>query len=131
MHLWEGTQTTLEDQGTTCEKIKRATKPGEAVSIDQLVSTTAGLVPQAKGVLTTRRYTGATIFVDHASDLTYVHLMETLSGDETLKAKQAFEHMLPSRESRSVITTVTMGNLLKRSLWMHVNLPTKASPFVQ
>jgi len=67
-------------------KIKRATKPGETVSIDQLVSTTAGLVPQAKDLLTTRRYTGATIFVDHASELTYVHLMETLSGNETLKA---------------------------------------------
>jgi hypothetical protein len=33
----------------------------------------------------------ATIFVDHASDLSYVHLMEDLTVSSTLQAKHAFE----------------------------------------
>ena len=38
-----------------------------------------------------KRYVGATVFADHFSGLTYVHLMSSLSGDETVEAKQAFE----------------------------------------
>ena len=77
--------------GAKQTNIKRATAPGQVVSVDQLQSPTPGLIPQAKGTLTTRRYTGATVFADHYSDLTYVHLHESLSTNETIKAKLAFE----------------------------------------
>ena len=43
------------------------------------------------GKLTRRRYTGATIFVDHFSKLKFVHLMESLTSEETIRAKEAFE----------------------------------------
>jgi hypothetical protein len=44
-----------------------ATKPGETVSVNQMVSTKAGFFAQLKGVLTKKRYKCATIFVDHFS----------------------------------------------------------------
>ena len=43
---------------------KKATKPGEVVSADQLVSPTLGLIAQMAGFLTKKRYKYATVFVD-------------------------------------------------------------------
>jgi hypothetical protein len=50
-----------------------------------------GFFAQLKGRLTTKRYCAASIFVDHFSCLRYVHLMQDLLSDETIKAKDAFE----------------------------------------
>jgi hypothetical protein len=72
--------------------IKPASKPGGCVSVDQMVSTTPGFIAQLKTpVLTRRRYSVATIFVDHYSSLGYVHLQDTQSSQDTLSAKKAFE----------------------------------------
>eukprot|EP00956_Cyclotella_meneghiniana_P034451 scaffold105063_cov38-Cyclotella_meneghiniana.AAC.1 len=65
--------------------------PGECVSVDQLQSTQPGFFAQLKGKLTTRRYNSATVFVDHYSRLRYIHLMTSMSSDQTIEAKQAFE----------------------------------------
>ena len=73
--------------------IKRANCPGAVVSIDQLVSPTPGFVPTHRGRPTTMRYLGATVFCDHFSDLTYVHLMTKLDAESTVKAKEAFERV--------------------------------------
>jgi hypothetical protein len=43
---------------------RTATKPGDMVSVDQLISKTPGLVAQSTGTLTKHRHTVATIFVD-------------------------------------------------------------------
>ena len=80
---WKG----KEDQ---CH-IFTATKPGECVSIDQMISTQVGFIAQLKGKLTRDRYKAATIFVDHFSRLRFVHLMRDLSSEETINAKLAFE----------------------------------------
>eukprot|EP00957_Ditylum_brightwellii_P013556 1022358-Ditylum_brightwellii.AAC.1 len=48
-------------------------------------------VAQLKGRLTIKRYTSATMSVDHYSRLTYVHLQHDLSSKHTLDAKRAFE----------------------------------------
>jgi hypothetical protein len=61
------------------------------VSVDQLESPTPGLIAQLKGTPTTQKYNAATIFVDHHSRLSYVHLQRSLSFDDTVKAKRAFE----------------------------------------
>ena len=74
-------------------KIKPSTVPGAMVSIDQLESPVLGFVPIAKGQPTTRKYCGASVFVDHASDFTYVHMHHHLTTDETIDAKHAFEHL--------------------------------------
>lgn len=66
-------------------------QPGECVSIDQLESTTPGLVAQIKGIPTIQRYKAATIFVDHATRYTYVHPQTSTNAEETVQAKLAFE----------------------------------------
>ena len=73
------------------KKIRQATYAGEVVSIDQLQSPTPGFVPIHRGKPTNQRYIGATVFVDHFSDLTYVHLMTELTAQSTVEAKLAFE----------------------------------------
>jgi hypothetical protein len=70
---------------------KVLTRPGQCVSIDQLESTTPGLIAQLKGTPTTKRYKAATVFVDHYSRLSYVHLQKTTNADETIDAKESFE----------------------------------------
>ena len=70
---------------------KQVSAPGECVSIDQLEATTPGLIGQIKGWLINKRYAAATIFVDHASSLSYVYIHQSLTSEETVKAKQAFE----------------------------------------
>jgi len=72
-------------------RIFPATKPGEVVSVDQMQSTAVGFIAQLKGRLTTKRYTCATVFVDHYSRYRFVHLQQTLSSADTLAAKKAFE----------------------------------------
>jgi hypothetical protein len=72
-------------------KIRVATSPGDCISVDQLESPTPGFIAQLKGRLTKKRYGAATIFVDHASCLSYVHFQQRISSDETVEAKRAFE----------------------------------------
>jgi Reverse transcriptase (RNA-dependent DNA polymerase) len=71
--------------------IAKCEKPGQCVSVDQLESSVGGLVGQLKGGLTKRRYKVATIFVDHFSDLSFVHLQTSTNAIETLQAKKEFE----------------------------------------
>ena len=75
----------------TGKHVFKVTKPGQVVSIDQMVSTQQGFVVQLKGKLTNQHYKAATIFVDHFSGLRYIHMMTNLSSNEALKAKLAFE----------------------------------------
>jgi hypothetical protein len=72
-------------------EIKRATHPGECVSVDQVESRAVGFVAQLKGRLTLGRYKVATIFVDNYSQLGYAHLQKDYTSLETLKAKHAWE----------------------------------------
>lgn len=72
--------------------IKPPTRPGEIVSVDQMVSPVPGLIAQIDGFLTKERYKYATVFVDQATRLGFVYLQKTATAEETIKAKQAFEH---------------------------------------
>ena len=74
-------------------KIKPTTIPGAVVSVDQLESPVPGFVPIARGQPTTSHYHGASVFADHASGFTYVHLHQALTMQETLDAKHAFERV--------------------------------------
>lgn len=67
-----------------------AIAPGQVVSVDQLVSPTRGIVPCHRGIPATKRYKGATVFVDHYSNFTYIHLMTEMDGAETVRAKESF-----------------------------------------
>ncbi len=70
--------------------------PGKQASMDQLISDQPGLIPQMSGSLTNLRIMGATMFVDHLSDHTYIYLMQDLTMAETLMAKHAYEKFLAS-----------------------------------
>jgi len=77
-------------------QIEATTRPGQVVSVDQLVSPTPGLIAQMTGFLTTKRYKYATIYVDQYSRLGYVYLQKTASAEETLEGKIAFERYAAS-----------------------------------
>ena len=66
------------------------TKPGDCVSVDQLESSTPGLIGQLRGIPTIKRYEVATVFIDHYSGLSYVHLQKSTTAIETVEAKDAF-----------------------------------------
>ena len=73
------------------------TGPGSCVSVNQLESRTLGLIGHMKGTPTIQRYTCATIYVDHFSRLSYVHLQKALTSDETVQGKIAFEKFCETR----------------------------------
>jgi hypothetical protein len=89
---WRGKSIKNQDRRT----LRIATAPGQVISVDQLVSPTAGFVPTHRGRPSLMRYIGATVFVDHFSDFTYVHLMTEMDAAATVAAKQAFERLLRS-----------------------------------
>ena len=70
---------------------KLCTFPGQSILVDQLESPTPGLIAQMKGTPTTRRYKAVTVSIDHYSRLSFFHLQSTLSSEDTLQAKKAFE----------------------------------------
>ena len=72
-------------------KLRQVNVPGKCVSVDQLESRNSGYIGVMRRFMTKQRYTCATIFVDHYSDLTFTYLQKTLSVADTLKAKKAFE----------------------------------------
>ena len=82
---------TKPKKGQDRAQLRVATEPGQCISIDQLESRTPGLIAQVKGWLTKKRYTAATVFVDHFSSLSYVYLQTSTNAEETVAAKQSFE----------------------------------------
>ena len=65
--------------------------PGDCISVDMIHSPFGGLIPQSRGQPRIERYHYACIFVDHATQLTYVTLQLTQSAEETVESKHAFE----------------------------------------
>jgi transposase InsO family protein len=88
---WRG-----EGKGHIQSHIKRASNPGDIVSVDQLESSIPGFIGQMTGKLTNQRIVASTIYVDHASDLSYVYHQTSMTSEETLKSKLAFEKFATS-----------------------------------
>jgi hypothetical protein len=78
-------------KGEAQSHLKQTKVPGECVSIDQMESSTPGLIAQMKGIPTLLRYKYLTVIVDHYSRFTYIHLHTAITSEETVKAKHAFE----------------------------------------
>ena len=74
-------------QGSTRE----ASAPGKCILVDHMESSIPVFIAQLKGKPTKQSYRAATIFLDHYSELTYVHLQIVLSSEETVEAKRTFE----------------------------------------
>jgi hypothetical protein len=82
---------------TNIDKARKLKRHGECVSVDQLVSPTPGLITQMSGFLTMKRYKYATVYVDQASQLSFVWLQKTAIAEETLEGKTAFEQYVKDR----------------------------------
>ena len=78
-------------------EFERAQDPGDVISVDQMISRTPGIITQMAGFLTKDRYTCATVFVYHNSNLSYVHFQKSTSANYTLEAKEAFEQFSGQR----------------------------------
>jgi transposase InsO family protein len=70
--------------------------PGDMVSVDQLESSTPGFMAQITRALTNKRIVGTSVYVDHASDLSYVYHHTAMTSEETVKGKEAFEQFSKS-----------------------------------
>ena len=68
--------------------------PGYCVSTVQILSTQPGLFLQMSGYLTSDRIWGISLFVDHATDYTYGHLIRIIDLDENLGANKYFEKLV-------------------------------------
>ncbi|CAB9521468.1 Retrotransposon protein [Seminavis robusta] len=69
---------------------------GAIVGVDQMISSSPGLIGQMRGILTRKRYSVSTVFVDHYSGFTYVHFQVSTSAEQTIMAKRAFERYAKS-----------------------------------
>ena len=102
-------------------KLKQANKPGEYVSNDQLKSHTPGFLGVLRGFLTKKRYTCATIFVDHSSRSTYYYHQCSTNAEEILKAKRAFEAYCRSLGVRILHYHANNGRLCDKGLMADIH----------
>ena len=58
--------------------------------MDVLDSSVPGIVGQIRGNLTKKRYTGAAVFVDVFSSLSYTHLLIGKTAEDFIAARKAF-----------------------------------------
>ncbi len=89
-----GTMTKLPWQGKETKanhKVFVATKPGDCISVDQMMSMEVGFHAQLKGKLTNKCYKYTTVFVNHFSRLQFVHLQLDNKAGKTLAAKLPFK----------------------------------------
>ena len=63
---------------------------------------TPGIIPTHKGNPTVTKYVGATMFVDHSFDFTYVHLMSKLNAEAKVEANLEFERICYSYGVKSL-----------------------------
>ena len=66
-------------------------EPGSGTSCDHIVSHQPGLIPQLTGKPTHERFWGSVLYVDHATDYIFNHLIRGTSSQETFESKMAYE----------------------------------------
>ena len=71
--------------------IRKASAPGELISVDQMEYSTPVFISQLRGNPTKQRYCETTIFLYHYGDLTYVHLQKGFSSHKIVQEKEDFE----------------------------------------
>ena len=67
------------------KQLTTTAEPGQVVNVDQLINPTPGFIPTHRGIPRTQRYIGATVFVDHLSNFTYIQSMEKLDEESTVQ----------------------------------------------
>lgn len=69
----------------------KTNNPGDFLSVDQIERKFPGYQGNMKGKHTRRRIRVSKVYVDHLSDITYLHLQHTTNSQETLESKQELE----------------------------------------
>ena len=64
---------------------------GDCIIVNVLVSSTTGLILHMSEFIMRPCYQYACVFVDHNYDFTYVHLLESQTGDKEVEPKEALE----------------------------------------
>ena len=80
----------------TPHKPWQVTNPGQIVLVHLLVSPTPSLVASITGIITTKIYNYATIFMDHFHRYSYMHLQQTVSDEDTLEEYGTMIQTVPS-----------------------------------
>jgi hypothetical protein len=110
-------------------EIHQVTAPGQCVSVDQLESSTPGLVAHMKGSPTIKRYTSATVFVDHFSRLGFVYLQKSTNAEETIQAKEAFERYSNSHGVKILHYHADNGRFAENKWTEHVKASSQTMSF--
>lgn len=66
------------------KNIRKECQPGEECSVDQIVMSSPGLIPQTRGKPTKRRYVGSQITIDHATNFCHAAHLEDFMASETI-----------------------------------------------
>ena len=80
----------------TAHNPHQVTYSGHIVSVDQLVSPTAGLVEHMTVILATKKINYSTVVVDHFYIYSYMQLQNTTSSQDTLEIKHDFKRISAS-----------------------------------
>ena len=83
------------------------------------MSAQPGLVPQISGYLTSDQLWGITLFVDHATDYTYGHLMHIIDLHETLGANKSFEKLVRKSDNTAKKNIETTEGIPELVSWRH------------
>ena len=70
--------------------------PGDATSMDHVISAQPGLVPRMDSKHTKDRITSGCVFFDHVSGHSYTHLQTSVDNEQTIEAKRAYERFANS-----------------------------------
>ena len=88
LSFWKNDEESMENKRESEQEIEDEDFPGANTSVDQMEITMLGSILQSTSKLLRAKYNGATIFVDHHSQFTYLHLMTSLDGEQTMIAKE-------------------------------------------
>ena len=69
------------------------TDAGDKTSLEDLTSSTPGIIPQMSGFLTSDCFWAATVFVDHETSHLYTHLQRGQTLIKSIEAKAAYKRM--------------------------------------
>jgi hypothetical protein len=82
-----------------------------------------------KGSPTTKRYTAATIYVDHFSRLGFVYLQRSTNADETIQAEEAFERYANSHGIKIHHYHADNGRFAENKWTEHVKVSSQTMTF--
>ena len=108
-------------------KLRTASEPGQCISIDQLESSTPGLIAQIKGWLTKKRYKVATILLITSVVCPTSTFRSQPMQMKLLKQSWPLRGLLPSSRSKSRVIKLTMAGLQRTSSWQLSRKPVKQS----